>query len=50
MPVIELKGLILADPAEVPHEQIGGQELTLSPEMGASALPVKDQGKPPTHP
>ena len=39
----EPKGLSLAEPAEVPCEQMCEQELTPSPEMGASAWPVEDQ-------
>ena len=42
-PATEPKGPGLAEPAEVPSEQICEQELTPSPEMGASAWPVEDQ-------
>ena len=42
-PVTEPKGLSLAEPADVPCEQTCEQELTPSPEMGASAWPVEDQ-------
>ena len=42
-PATEPKGPSLAEPAEVPSEQICEQELTPSPEMGASAWPVEDQ-------
>ena len=39
----EPKGPSLAEPAEVPCEQMCEQELTPSLEMGASAWPVEDQ-------
>ena len=42
-PATEPKGPSLAEPAEVPSEQICEQELTPSPVMGASAWPVEDQ-------
>ena len=42
-PATEPRGLSLGELAEVPCEQMGGQEATSSPEMGASAGPVEDQ-------
>ena len=42
-PATEPKGPSLAEPAEVPCEQMCGQEPTSSPEIGASAGPVEDQ-------
>ena len=42
-PATEPRGLSLGEPAKVPCEQMGGQEPTSGPEMGASAGPVEDQ-------
>ena len=42
-PVIEPQGSNLVDPAEVPWEQMCGQELTSSPEMEDRARPVGNQ-------
>ena len=42
-PATEPRGPSLAEPAEVPCEQMCGQEPTSSPQMGASAGPVEDQ-------
>ena len=42
-PATEPRGQSLGEPAEVPCEQMGIQEPTSSPEMGASAGPVEDQ-------
>ena len=42
-PATEPKGQSLAEPAEVPCEQMCGREPTSSPEMGAGAGPLEDQ-------
>ena len=42
-PATEPRGPSLTEPAEVPCEQMCGQEPTSSPEIGASAGPVEDQ-------
>ena len=42
-PATAPRGPSHAEPAEVPCEQMGGQEPTSSPDMGASAGPVEQQ-------